>query len=250
MNFTFDGDIAEKYGLPEAILFYNIAFWEKQNRLNNHNCFEGRFWTYNTVKAYEGLFYFLSEATIKRALKHLKEEGLILAGNFNNDRFNHTNYYTLSDKGMNIVQICAIRLDQNDPIGEINLNLSILNKISDDTDKNITDKNINSVSPVISRQEALFEKFWEAYPNRRKVNKKGCKAKFLKIKDLDKIFPDIMTALEAQKKSKDWTKDGGQFIPQPMTWINQERWSLKDTRTEREQIVDDIARQHIGDFLL
>ena len=248
MNFTFDGDIAKEYGLAEAILFYNIAFWEKQNRLNQHNYFDGRYWTYNTLKAYAGLFYFISEATIKRALKHLKDEGLILVGNFDEDKFSRTNYYTLSDKGVDILQNCITRLGQNDPIGEVNLSLSILNKNTDNSDKNITDKNI---PPIISPRENLFEMFWASYPQCfRKVNKKGCKSKFIKIKNLEDIFPDIMTSLEMQKRSKQWTDDNGQYIPAPLTWINQERWTVKDERTETQIKVDEAASEHFNDFLL
>jgi hypothetical protein len=31
-------------------------------------------------------------------------------------------------------------------------------------------------------------------------------------------------AVEAQKKSKQWQKDDGQYIPNPSTWLNQGRW--------------------------
>ena len=34
----------------------------------------------------------------------------------------------------------------------------------------------------------------------------------------------IMAAVAAQKESEQWTKDNGQFIPNPTTWLNQERW--------------------------
>ena len=256
MNFTFDGDVAKEYGVPEAILFYNIAFWEKQNRLNKHNCFEGRYWTYNTLKAYTGLFYFISEATIKRALKHLKDEGLILAGNFENDRFNHTNYYTLSDKGMEIVQNCTNRIGQNDLIGEVNLSLSILKDNSDsNTDINNTIKNEcfspDVVSQNVAEKEAMFEEFWKAYPKCfRKVDKKGCKAKFVRIKNLKELFPDILASLELQKRSKQWNEKDGQFIPMPATWINQERWTIEDEKLSRQAIIEDIAKKNMSDFLL
>ena len=98
MYHSFDVDIAADYGIPEAIFLCNIYFWVKQNTLNKHNYFEGRYWTYNSLSAYTGLFPYMSKSTIQRAIKHLKDEGLILAGNFNNDRFNHTNYYTLTEK--------------------------------------------------------------------------------------------------------------------------------------------------------
>lgn len=104
--------------------------------------------------------------------------------------------------------------------------------------------------PPISPVENLFEQFWVAYPQCfRKANKKGCKAKFLKIKNLESIFPDIMNSLELQKRSKQWNEQDGQFIPAPLTWINQERWTIQDTRTERKAAADNILQSNIADFL-
>ena len=34
----------------------------------------------------------------------------------------------------------------------------------------------------------------------------------------------ILRAVEAQKKTKDWLKDGGQYVPHPASWLNGERW--------------------------
>lgn len=34
----------------------------------------------------------------------------------------------------------------------------------------------------------------------------------------------LLQALEAQKRSRDWTKEGGQFVPLPATYLNQHRW--------------------------
>lgn len=249
MNFTFDGDIAKEYGLAEAILFYNIAFWEKQNRLNQHNCFEGRYWTYNTIKAYAGLFYFISEATIKRALKHLKDEGLILIGNFDEDKFSRTNYYTLSGKGMEVVQNCTTRLGQNDLIGEVNLSLSILNKNTDSSDKNITDKNIPPILSPLENRKLLFKQFWEAYPNcPRKVNYDGCEKKFIQIENLETIFPEIMASLEVWKKR--WSKDNNKFVPTTHKWINQKYWTVTDMRTETQIKIDEVVKENSNDFLL
>jgi hypothetical protein len=38
-----------------------------------------------------------------------------------------------------------------------------------------------------------------------------------------------MNGLDASKNSKQWVKDGGQFIPHPTTWLNNERWCDDDT---------------------
>ena len=34
----------------------------------------------------------------------------------------------------------------------------------------------------------------------------------------------LLSAVEKQKKSEQWTKNDGQFIPNPSTWLNQGRW--------------------------
>lgn len=31
-------------------------------------------------------------------------------------------------------------------------------------------------------------------------------------------------ALDRQRKSKDWLKEGGAYIPYPSTWLNGRRW--------------------------
>lgn len=74
----------------------------------------------------------------------------------------------------------------------------------------------------IDPKETMFNEFWQEYP--RKVNKKGAKRSFLRIQNLKNEFENIMFSLKNFKNSKQWTRDGGQFIPHPQTWINQRRW--------------------------
>lgn len=69
-----------------------------------------------------------------------------------------------------------------------------------------------------SREDA-FDTFWAAYP--RKVNKQGAMKAFEKV-DVD--VEVLVHALDNHKKSAQWTKDGGAFIPHPTTWLNQRRW--------------------------
>lgn len=67
-----------------------------------------------------------------------------------------------------------------------------------------------------------FETFYKAYP--RKVGKANVEKWFSKSKPNDELFNLMMKKLEAFKKSPDWLKDNGQFIPYPATWLNQKRW--------------------------
>ena len=34
----------------------------------------------------------------------------------------------------------------------------------------------------------------------------------------------VIEAVERQKRSDQWTRDNGQYIPHPATWLNQGRW--------------------------
>jgi predicted phage replisome organizer len=73
---------------------------------------------------------------------------------------------------------------------------------------------------IIETQE--FIEFWNRYP--KKTNRKGALQSFIKEKITKEQLPLIITSLEEQKKSINWTKDNGQFIPHPATWLNQHRW--------------------------
>lgn len=64
-----------------------------------------------------------------------------------------------------------------------------------------------------------FERFWDVYP--KKVGKKNAQKAFEKVKVDVQVLID---AVERQKKSSQWCKDNGQYIPNPATWLNQERW--------------------------
>lgn len=72
-----------------------------------------------------------------------------------------------------------------------------------------------------NESEEKFDMFWLAYPN------KIAKPAAIKAWGKEKIngeFPQLMDALEKHKLTEKWQKDGGKYIPNPATWINQRRW--------------------------
>lgn len=71
--------------------------------------------------------------------------------------------------------------------------------------------------------QTSFEAFWKEYP--RKVAKKKAQQSWDKIKPGEPEMKKIMAALAAVKRSAQWLKDDGQFIPHPATWLNQERFN-------------------------
>ena len=61
-----------------------------------------------------------------------------------------------------------------------------------------------------------------------------------------------MESLEKHKRSDQWTKDGGQFVPHPATWLNQKRWqgdappAGNGKRTEyAQQAVETVDFSHL-----
>lgn len=191
----------------------------------------------------EGLASLCADGTtsVTSALNELISKGYIVRTRSNDEsgRFNGYIYdiYEKPQKPCLENPITADTITENPT--QLNTNISNTNIV-----------NTNNIDiPPISPRENLFEMFWAAYPQCfRKANKKGCRAKFLKIKNLEDIFPEIISSLEVQKRSKQWNEQDGQFIPAPLTWINQERWTVKDERTEIQIKVDEITKQNIDDF--
>lgn len=82
------------------------------------------------------------------------------------------------------------------------------------------------IIPPISpkKTDELFESFWFNYPaHRRKAKGRALKA-WNKIKNKEEVIEQIKRVLPIQKDSKDWTKEEGQFVPLPATYLNDRRW--------------------------
>lgn len=67
-----------------------------------------------------------------------------------------------------------------------------------------------------------FENFWSRYP--RKAGKGKARESFQKISPDKELLVKILNAVEQQKKSEQWQKENGKYIPNPATWLNQGRW--------------------------
>lgn len=77
----------------------------------------------------------------------------------------------------------------------------------------------NNVVVLENQKQNDFEIFWQRYP--KKVGKQAAISAWKKFKPR---IDDVMFALSWQIESDQWTKQGGQFIPNPATYINQGRW--------------------------
>lgn len=98
MTYTFDEEVAKEYGVNEAIMITNFQFWIKKNKVNNQNLYDGRYWTYNSNKAFQELFPFWSAKTIRTVLDHLKDRGVLITGNHNANTYDRTLWFAFADE--------------------------------------------------------------------------------------------------------------------------------------------------------
>lgn len=85
----------------------------------------------------------------------------------------------------------------------------------------VIEPSITTNAPGASWQEG-FDRFWTAYPKRK--SKGQAEKAFRKINPSEQLLATILAALEQAKTSIDWTKDAGQFIPYPASWLNAKGW--------------------------
>lgn len=100
MEHHFNTQIAKDYGIEEAILLHYFFFWIAKNAANNENFQDGLFWTFNTREAYSKFFEYMSESKIYRSVSHLVDEGLLVKGDYNKDRWKRPTWYALTSKGI------------------------------------------------------------------------------------------------------------------------------------------------------
>lgn len=102
MDYSFNVELAEKFGVEEAVLLQHLYFWIQKNAANGKHFHDGRYWTYNSARAFSVLFPFWKRQKIDRLIQSLRERGAILVGNYNDVGRDRTRWFALSET------VCAI----------------------------------------------------------------------------------------------------------------------------------------------
>lgn len=108
--------------------------------------------------------------------------------------------------------------------------------------------NKKTTTPLLSPQPdfmAEFALFWKAYPN-----KKSKQRALKRWKRGNYCLAEILPALEVQKRTRNWVKCDGQFVPRADAYLNQQRYQdplpqaeeafvldFKNPKTERERVL-------------
>ena len=80
-------------------------------------------------------------------------------------------------------------------------------------------------SPAAAPRSALllrFDCWYKAYPRKRSPGE--AEKVWLRIKPDSAMLQEMLAALEWQKTSRDWLREGGQFVPYPASYLNNKGW--------------------------
>jgi hypothetical protein len=85
-------------------------------------------------------------------------------------------------------------------------------------------EDVYSSSPLPPKQESQeFKKFMSIYP--KPFDRKAAWAEWY-FQGLDFSADKIMDGLKAYLPSQDWTKENGKYIPKPLKFLEEQRWSF------------------------
>jgi hypothetical protein len=104
MVHSIDVILAREIGLKEAILLHHINLECYENKKNNINFVDGYYWSHIKLETLAQIYSYLGSASsLRRALNNLEDLKLIKTGNYNKVKFDRTKWYTLTDKGLKLI---------------------------------------------------------------------------------------------------------------------------------------------------
>ena len=181
MNYSFDIEIAKQIGVNEAIMYQNILFWICKNKAEGRHFYDGRYWTFNSVRAFQELFPFWSLKQTRTVLDSLVKQGILMKGNYNKTVYDRTCWYAFVNEPDDLKKITAKKTDEEDDktanADTENDNSNSQNrqvKVSEMTNRNalegepIPDINTN-INTNINTDTSVSPKKFENYENLEQV---------------------------------------------------------------------------------
>lgn len=119
---SFNVDLAKEIGLEGAILLQHFYYWYQNNKEKKGYKKDGKIWTYNSYPGLSIIFPYLNQRQIKYRVEKLTDDGFLIKGNYNKIAYDRTNWYTLSDKSL---ELFGEGLGQNCPMDETKLSYGL-----------------------------------------------------------------------------------------------------------------------------
>jgi len=100
VSFAFDPYVAAEYGLEESILIWHFQYWIQVNMEKGSNFYDGKTWSYQTQEDIAAHFPFLNRDQVKRIVKSLIKQNVIVSGNYNKKKMDRTTWYAFENEEM------------------------------------------------------------------------------------------------------------------------------------------------------
>ena len=181
----------------------------------------------------------VAKNTALRAVRELEGAGWLRVDRVERRGRGKCNHYTVNPlrNGSTNEPLLQDNGSTNEPFGDGNGSIcarEMVQNVSAHKDEVVTKKQLHkarahksndSDARKASKSAELvgsFARFWKAYP--RKQAKEPAWKAWAKIKPDALLVDRILKAVNEHKRSEQWLRDGGQYIPHPQTWLNQRRW--------------------------
>lgn len=193
----FQVDIAVKYGVDCAIMLEHLYFWIIHNRANGKNHINGKYWTYNSSRAFQELLPYWNKRQIEYILQNLKESGLIETDHHAQAGWDRTTWYTLSDEALKLYEKCDMHLQNfvNDKLQNSEMSRASIKNTGLNTGLNKEEKIDKRESSELSSAEdseviQTAENIWKIYPRKTKYTETLLEIKYAILREYRKLGDD------------------------------------------------------------
>ena len=251
--------VAVKVGLAASVIYAHICYWIRKNKANEKHFYNGKYWTYNSMKAFASYFPELTEKQVRTALEKLIQANLIESANFNKTGYDRTLWYSLKEEN----EDCQIDMPKNElPFAQKGTPIPNINQTDKQSVKKENIKKKESLELPLAEMETspkagekteakseLDEQaaeIYKLYP-RKAARPDAIKAikKALKVVGYTDLYAKTQKYATAVKESQKELS----YIPYPATWFNREEynddWSgLSQTSYRSRKPRADINEHH------
>lgn len=177
MNYTFNAEIARKFGVNEAIFIQHLYWWQEKNKADNRNFYTTEinrpngektqvsgYWTYNSMKSFTEVFPFWTHRQIQTIIESCRAKEIIYTTQLNRKKYDKTLWYLLSEpvaEMLNAISENVKPIPVNKPVIEEYISKNKIPK----------NKYIYSSSQIFSEQENVPDKNKKINDNEAKKKK-------------------------------------------------------------------------------
>lgn len=219
MEHHFMPEVAAEIGTNGAVIFQHLLFWITKNQSDGKHFYDGKFWTYSSVRAMADLFPYMTKRTIRYELEKLGASGFVQTGNYNKLPFDNTTWYAIGEKGNRFLNgkspVCQNCQTDVTKLATLNCQNCQTNTIYK---KDISNTPMIPTWKSVQKESCFsFSDFWEAYG--KKTGRKKAEQKYTKVKEADRAL------IRERLPGYIATTPNVQYRKNPLTWLNGECWN-------------------------